>query len=153
RFEDYRRSFELLADQDTGMLDRLARMRYPIPKPLLAAATLALDGRLRQELARLDAQGRLARVQELLGGGQPGGCTVKGEAVGKLLTEELHVVLAELKPAADLAALVARAGRVLDMAFLLGIALDLWRPQNQLLDACARLPPEERNQPPLRDPF
>jgi hypothetical protein len=153
RFEDYRRSFELLADQDTAMLDRLARMHYPIPKPLLAAATLALDGRLCQELAQLDAQGSLDRVKGLLERGKPWGYVVKGEELGKLLTEELHVVLAELNPAADLAALVARAGRILDTAFLLGISLDLWRPQNQLLDAYARLPAGERDQPPLRDAF
>src|SRR5262249_24264607 len=136
-----------------GRRDRLARMRYPIPKPLLAAATLALDGRLRQELARLDAQGSLDRVQALLDRGKPWGYTVKGEELGKLLTEELHVVLAELNPAAERAALVARGGRVLDRASLLGIALALWRPQTQLLYACPRLPPAERNQPPLRDPF
>jgi alpha-amylase/alpha-mannosidase (GH57 family) len=153
RFEDYRRSFELLADQDTGMLDRLARMRYPIPKPLLAAATLALDGRLLQEIAQLDSQGSLERVQALLERGKPWGYALKGEELGKLLTEELHVVLAELNPAADLAGLVARAGRVLDVAFLLGISLDLWRPQNQLLDAYARLPAEERDQQPVRDAF
>jgi alpha-amylase/alpha-mannosidase (GH57 family) len=153
RFEDYRRSFELLADQDTGMLDRLARMHYPIPKPLLAAATLSLDGRLREELAQLDTQGSLERVQGLLERGKPWGYSVKGEELGKLLTEELYVVLAELTPAADLVTLVARAGRVLDVAGLLGISLDLWRPQNQLLDAYARLPPEERDRPPLRDAF
>jgi alpha-amylase/alpha-mannosidase (GH57 family) len=153
RFEDYRRSFELLADQDTVMLDRLARMRYPIPKPLLAAATLALDGRLFQELGQLDTEGSLERIKALLERGKPWGYLVKGEELGKLLREELYVVLAELNPAADLAALVARAGHVLDVAFLLGITLDLWRPQNQLLDAYARLPPEERDQPPLRDAF
>jgi alpha-amylase/alpha-mannosidase (GH57 family) len=153
RFEDYRRSFELLADQDTGMLDRLARMRYPIPKPMRAAATLALDGRLFQEIAQLDTQGSLDRVKGLLERGKRWGYGVKGEELGKLLTEELYVVLAELNSAADLAALAVRAGRVLDVAFLLGITLDLWRPQNQLLDAYARLPAEERDQPPLRDAF
>jgi alpha-amylase/alpha-mannosidase (GH57 family) len=153
RFEDYRRSFELLADQDTAMLDRLARMRYPIPKAMLAAATLALDGQLLQETEHLDAQGSLERVKALLERGKSWGYVVKGEELGKLLTEELYVVLAELNPAADLAALVARAGRVLDMVSLLGISLDLWRPQNQLLDAYARLPSGERDQPPLRDAF
>src|SRR5262249_56077690 len=105
------------------------------------------------ESGQVDREGSREGVKGLLERGKPWGYGVKREELGKLLTEELYVVLVELNPAADLAALVARAGRVLDVASLLGISLDLWRPQNQLLDAYARLPPEERDQPPLRDAF
>jgi len=44
----------------------------------------------------------------------------------------------------------SRAGQLLDVAGLLGVAVDLWQAQNQLLDAYARLAaagaPDERTQ-------
>ena len=39
RFLDYQRSFELLANQDEQILNRLGQLGYPIPKPLRAAAS------------------------------------------------------------------------------------------------------------------
>ena len=39
RFADYQRSFELLANQDEEVLNRLGQLSYPIPKPLRAAAS------------------------------------------------------------------------------------------------------------------
>ena len=53
RFADYQRSFELLANQDEEVLNRLGQLGYPIPKPLRAAASTYLDIHLRDEIGRL----------------------------------------------------------------------------------------------------
>ncbi len=53
RIADYQRSFELLANQDEELLNRLGQLGYPIPKPLKAAASYHLDTHLGAEIGRL----------------------------------------------------------------------------------------------------
>ncbi len=48
-------------------------------------------------------------------------------------------MLQQIGPDADLPALTDRAGLLLDAATVLGLPLNLWRAQNYLLDAYARL--------------
>jgi alpha-amylase/alpha-mannosidase (GH57 family) len=151
RFEDYQRTFARLADQDEDVLNILGGLHYPIPKAMRAAASFSLDHRLGQEIARLEAETNLARIQQLLQRGKAWGYQLEGEALRKVLTEELHVVLSEMNPLADLPDLAARAQRLLDAASLLGVTLDLWRPQNQLLSAFAALAGSPALTPPVRE--
>jgi alpha-amylase/alpha-mannosidase (GH57 family) len=151
RFEDYQRTFARLADQDEDVLNILGSLHYPIPKALRAAASFALDHRLGVEIVRLESEGSLARIQQLVQRGKAWGYQPEGEGLGKILTEELHLALTEMNPLADLVDLVQRAERLLDAAFLLGITLDLWRPQNQLLGAFAALAGSEALTPAVRE--
>jgi alpha-amylase/alpha-mannosidase (GH57 family) len=151
RFEDYQRTFARLADQDEDVLNILGGVHYPIPKALRAAASFALDHRLGQEIVRLESEGNLARIQQLLQRGKAWGYQPEGESLGKFLTEELHVALSEMNSLADLPNLAARAERLLDAACLLGISLDLWRPQNQLLGGFAALAGSDALTAPVRD--
>ena len=139
RFKDYEQTFERLADLDEDVLTRLGRLRYPIPKAMLAAAAVSMDSRLRQEIEHLEAEGAHARIQHLWERGKAWGYQPDGVFLSKLLAEELHVILSDVNPLADLGDLTARAGLILDTAFLLGITLDPWRAQNQLLDAYSAL--------------
>ena len=63
------------------------------------------------------------------------------------------MVLSEINPHSDLPVLTARAGLILDTAALLGIELDLWRAQNQLIDVYAALFTTDTLGQPLRDAF
>lgn len=139
RFADYQRLFEQLADQDAGMLRMLARLGYPIPRALWAAASVGLNQRLGKELQHLDGDLQLQRVRKLLDDGRVWGFQPDREAFSRLLMDELEGVLSELNPAADVGALVEEALRILDAVRLLGLHPDLWRAQNQLLDAGAGL--------------
>jgi hypothetical protein len=139
RFEDYRRSFERLVNQDEDVLNRLGQLHYPVPKPLRAAASAYLDYHLREEIARLRADGGLDRLRRLLERGQTWGYQPEREILARDLAEALREVLQGIGPEADLAGVVRRAGHLLEAAGLLGVAPDLWRAQNQLLDSCARL--------------
>lgn len=139
RFADYQRAFELLANQDEDLLNRLGRLRYPIPKPLMAAASAYLDGHLHAEVARLEAGGSLETIRALIDRGRAWNYAPETERLGKTLAEALRNTLGGIGPEADLAAVTARADQMLDAAHLLGLKLDLWQAQNQLLDAYDRL--------------
>ncbi|MEA2632253.1 MAG: hypothetical protein QOE66_2472, partial [Chloroflexota bacterium] len=65
RIEDYRRTFERLFAQDEDLLNRLGRVRYPIPKPLGTAASASLDLQLGREIARLERDGDLSSIRTL----------------------------------------------------------------------------------------
>jgi hypothetical protein len=153
RVREYQRTFAQLAGYDESALAILGRLHYPTPKPLLTAASAYLDEQVRQELVHLDMPDALAHVRQVVERGRGWGYTPDGVSLGRVLTEELYVVLSELNPASDLPLLVTRAGRILDAAFLLGISLDLWRPQNQLLDAYAHLVESGAMTPELGDGF
>jgi len=153
RFEEYQRALGQLGGQDEGVLNSLGRLHYPIPRTMRTAGSVYLDAQLQQELLRLESAEALTRIKQLAERSRTWGHVPDGVVLGKLLTEELHVVLSELNPASDLQALVERAGRILDAAFLLGISLDTWRPQNQLLDAYAHLAEQGEMAQPLRQAF
>jgi alpha-amylase/alpha-mannosidase (GH57 family) len=139
RFEDYRRSFERLANQDEDVLNRLGQLHYPVPRPLRAAASAYLDYNLREEITRVQGDGQLERLRRLLERGRAWGYQPEREVLARALAEALQGVLEEVKPGADLPAVVQRAVGLLEASGLLGVSADLWGPQNQLLDAYARL--------------
>ena len=139
RIADYYGTFERLIRQDDDVFIRLGHLRQPIPKPLRAAASSHLDDRLQEELKRLESGGRLDTVRELIERGRAWGYQAETEVVKGLLTHALRKSLRGLGPSADLPALAARAGVILDAAALLGVSADLWDAQNELLDAHARL--------------
>jgi hypothetical protein len=153
RFEDYRLTFERLATQDGDVLNRLGQMRYPIPKPLQAAASCYLDTALRHQIVALETDGSLARVQEFYEWGQAWGYQPERELLAKTLAESLQRLLGGIGPEMDLPALMAQAVQILDVAALLGITLDLWEAQNQLLDTYAQREQLGRVDQPLREAF
>ena len=117
------------------MLNRLGQLRYPIPKPLRAAASAYLDHHLRHEIARLGERGGLEPIRGLMERGRAWGYQPEASCWRRASSEALERTLGEIDPEADLAALTARAGLLLDAAALLGIPPDLWQVQNRLLDA------------------
>jgi hypothetical protein len=139
RIEDYRRTFERLFAQDEDMLNRLGQVHYPIPKPLGTAASASLDLQLGREIARLERDGDLSSIRTLYERGNTWGYQPEREALTKSLSEVLQRTIGRLDPEADLPALAALAELVLEAASLLGITLDLWQAQNQLLDVYVRL--------------
>ena len=139
RFLDYERTFERLANQDEDVLNRLGHLRYPIPKPLRAAASSYLDLHLRRAIDGLEAGTGLDPIRDLIGRGRAWGYAPERELLVKCLTEAMERTLGEIDPDADLAALTSRAGLILDAAALLEIRPDLWEVQNQLLDLFVRL--------------
>lgn len=153
RFEDYQRSLELLADQDEDLLPLLGKLHYPIPKAMRAAASVSLDRRLVQEIARLEVEGSLARLQHLVERGKLWGYQLEPEALGRAVARELRDVLSELNPLSDLPELTRRAGQLLNAAMFLGLTIDLWQIQNQLLDVYAELAGAGPLNPPLQEAF
>jgi alpha-amylase/alpha-mannosidase (GH57 family) len=139
RIADYQRTFERLVRQDDDVFLRLGQLRHPIPKPLRAAASSHLDVLLREEIERLETGGGLDPVRALFERGRAWGYQPESDVARKVLTDALRRTLAGLDPSADLSALVARAGLILEAATVLGVSADLWDAQNELLDAHARL--------------
>jgi alpha-amylase/alpha-mannosidase (GH57 family) len=153
RIEDYQRTFERLIRQDDDVLNRLGQMNYPIPKPLRAAASSYLDLHLVQELARLESDGSLERIHSFYERGKTWGYQPERDLLTRTLAEALQQTLGEIGPIADLPSLAERAGQLLDAASLLGVSLDLWQVQNQLLDAYIQLSDSGVLNQPLRDVF
>jgi alpha-amylase/alpha-mannosidase (GH57 family) len=135
RFVDYQQSLERFADPDEDLLYQLGRLHYPIPKPMRTAAALSFDHRILREILHLDTGEGLQLIRHLLERGKVWGYQQDNELLGQALERELKGVLGELNASADLSALAAHAGFLLDAVALLDIRLSLWQLQNQLLDA------------------
>ena len=155
RFEDYRRAFEQLANQDEEVLNRLGRLHYPIPKPLRAAASTYLDHHLRDQIDWLETgeETSLARVEHLCDRGRSWNYQPEREALGKALSEGLQRLLRGIKDGSQLVTAAGRIELLLDAAALLGIKPDLWQVQNQFLDAFIRLSNDGELDAPLHDIF
>ncbi|AMV38917.1 DUF3536 domain-containing protein [Planctomyces sp. SH-PL62] len=136
RFDDYRRMFTRLANQDEEVLNRLGQLNYPIPKPMRAAALTFLDANLHEQIdAMIEAdESRLLEIEHLCERGRAWGYTPPRDALGKALSEGLRRHLRGLG-GGDAAAAVVRVERLLDAAAIIGITPDLWEAQNEFLDA------------------
>jgi alpha-amylase/alpha-mannosidase (GH57 family) len=137
RFADYQRSFELLANQDEEVLNRLGQLSYPIPKPLRLAASTYIDIHLADEIGRV-ARGDVASldaIDRLRERGQAWGYRPERGLLEKTLAEALARTLEEIQPGAELTEITARAELLLAIATQLGVAPDLWHVQNRFLNA------------------
>jgi hypothetical protein len=139
RLEEYLSTFARLAAKDADVLDRLGRMRGPLPGPMRGAASVVLDHRLSEEIHRRRGDESLRALREEVERAAVWGYRPERGRLQKELGEELRKVLQELRPGADLAGPAGRASWLLDAAALLGVRPDLWETQNQLLETYARL--------------
>jgi hypothetical protein len=153
RFEDYQQSFERLANQDQDVLSRLGQLRYPIPKPLRAAASTYLDYHLNEAILHLQTDGDPAQVKGLYERGKTWGYQPERELLRKTIAEALQQVLDGIGSDGDMLAVTARAGHLLDAAGLLGITLDLWQAQNDVLDSYLRLADAGALDAPAKEAF
>ena len=155
RFEDYQRSFEHLANQDEEVLNRLGQLNYPIPKPLRAAASAYIDHHLEEQIARLERgeETTLAGIEHLHERGKAWGYQPETTILEKIVAEALKRTLDRIEPEADLAAITARVGLLLDTSALLGVKPDLWQVQNQFLGAFLELSLTAAMNAPLRETF
>jgi hypothetical protein len=141
RLADYRRAFERLADQDEDLLNRLGHLAYPMPKPMLAAASSYLDWHLRDAIDRVvrGEGGAIESIERLGDRGRAWGYRPERAVLEQTLAEGLLTTLAEIEPDADLAGIASRAEQLLRAAALIGVEPDLWQVQNRFLEAYARL--------------
>jgi alpha-amylase/alpha-mannosidase (GH57 family) len=155
RFEEYRRAFEHLSNEDEEVLNRLGLLRYPIPKPLRAAASTYLDHHLSEQIDWLETgeQTNLASVEHLCDRGRSWGYTPEREVLGKAVSEGLQRTLRGIQDGSNLGLVAGRVDLLLDAAALLGIKPDLWQVQNQFLDAYIRLLDEASLDSSLREIF
>ncbi|WP_165249047.1 DUF3536 domain-containing protein [Paludisphaera soli] len=154
RFEDYRRTFARLANQDEEVLNRLGRLNYPIPKPLRAAALTFLDANLHEQIEAMveGDESRLVEIEHLCDRGKAWGYTPQRDALGKALSEGLRRQMRELRNG-DAAAAASCGERLLDAAAAMGIKPDLWEAQNEFLDAFMGLTDAEELDDALRQTF
>ncbi len=137
RFEEYQRSFEQLANHDEEVLNRLGHLNYPIPKPLRAAASTYIDHYLQVQITRLERgeETTLAGVEHLHERGKAWGYQPETTILEKTIAESMKRTLGRINPEADLTAITARIGLLLDTCALLGVNPDIWEVQNQYLRA------------------
>jgi len=155
RFGDYHRAFELLANQDEDVLNRLGQLSYPIPKPLRAAASTYLDIHLRNEIGRLE-QGEsvsLDAIEQFCERGRAWNYQPERDLLERALTGSLLRALEGIRPDADVSDILSRALLLLAAARLLSIEPDLWQAQNRFLDAFGLLAESQAGDRPLREGF
>jgi alpha-amylase/alpha-mannosidase (GH57 family) len=155
RFEEYQRSFEQLANRDEEVLNRLGQLNYPIPKPLRAAASTYIDHYLQEQIARLERgeETTLAGIEQLHERGRAWGYQPETTMLAKTIAEAMQRTLARINPEADLTAITARIGLLLDTCSLLGVKPEIWQVQNQFLRAYLDLSLTGAMSGPLRDTF
>jgi hypothetical protein len=139
RVADYQRLFERLADEDEDVLALLGRLRYPLPKPILAAARVCLDGRLAETIGKLETEADVRRIKHLLERGGVWGYRPDYDVLHYALGVRLRSLVREIEARADLSQTAERLGLLLDVSHLLGMQIDLWQAQNQLLNAYTEL--------------
>jgi alpha-amylase/alpha-mannosidase (GH57 family) len=139
RCEEYQDTLERLAAQDANVLARLGRMHGLVPTAMRVAASVVLDQQLSQKIGRLREEATLDEIRGVLERAGVWGYRPERERLQRELAEELRKVLQEMRAGDDPGPATALASRLLDAAGLLGVKLDLWQPQNQLLDTYARL--------------
>jgi hypothetical protein len=141
--DDYLRIYE----SNRRLIDFLREIDSPVPRPLQVASDVALTHQA-QQCARALADGKidLALAQsELLTTAQVAkrlGARMDPEAVAGPFHEVLHGLVDGLLSGAREAA--ARLAGVLELAFRLGLHMDLWEAQNRVWGAAQdlRLPPD-----------
>ncbi len=155
RLADYRRSFERLADLDEDLLNRLGALGYPIPGPLLSAASAYLDGHLLDEIGRIarGEPGAAEAIGRLCDRGRAWGHRPGRELIEKTLAEAMIRTLDEIEPNADLPGITTRAEQLLAAADRIGVEPDLWQAQNRFLGAYTRLAGSGAMDPSLRSAF
>jgi alpha-amylase/alpha-mannosidase (GH57 family) len=153
RFTDYQQSFEKVAEPDEDLLYQLGRLHYPIPKAMRVAATVRLDQRMLEEIARLETEDDLKRIKQMLERAGMWAYQPDREILGQALIQELKSALQGIQADTNLEAVAHHAGRLLDVAAMLGISLNLWQAQNQLLDVYARMHAIADGNASLRDAF
>jgi hypothetical protein len=153
RFADYQQSFEKLADADDDLLMQLGRLRYPIPRPMRAAATVRFDQGMLEEISQLDDEEALKRIKQLLKRGRGWGYEPNRELLGPELRRELKHVLAGIQSSEGIEKTGKHVGNLLDAASLLGVNIELWQAQNQLLDSYASLQKSASDNQSLREAF
>jgi alpha-amylase/alpha-mannosidase (GH57 family) len=151
RLDEYRSTFARLAAQDADVLLRLGRIRSPAPTPMRVAAAVLLDQQLLEQLPFLQGPAALAALRATLARAASWGYQPERERLQKELADQLRGVLSEFQPDADLPTLTGWAERLLDAAALLGVKLDLWQTQNQLLESYAQLAEAGSIAAPLHD--
>jgi alpha-amylase/alpha-mannosidase (GH57 family) len=153
RYADYRQTFEHLANLDEEVIFTLGRMRHPIPRMMRMAATVTFDHRVMQDISEHRNGTAMARIKNLLERGKVWGYQPEQDSFREALTRQVQTVLSSLHPDADLPALTEQASRVLDIASLLGLQLELWEAQNQLLEAFDAMEASRILTPELRQTF
>jgi alpha-amylase/alpha-mannosidase (GH57 family) len=155
RFKDYHRAFELLANQDEDVLNRLGQLSYPIPKPLRAAASAYLDVHLRNEIGRLELgeAGSLDAILQLCERGRAWNYEPERDLLERALAESLLRILEQIGPQVDASGLLARAQLLVEAGRLLGVEPNLWQAQNRFLDAFNLLAAAHAVDQQVRDGF
>lgn len=155
RFEDYRRTFERLANQDEEVLNRLGQLSYPISKPLRAAASSFLDHHLREQLDRLETgqETTLVPLEQLCERGKSWGYIPERDVLSKAVTERLQRLMRDFSDESDLVAITNRVELLMDASSILEIKPDIWRVQNQLLEVYSELSDAGALDEPLRKTF
>ncbi|MGC8642749.1 MAG: DUF3536 domain-containing protein, partial [Isosphaeraceae bacterium] len=116
RFEDYKRTFSRLADQDEEVLNRLGDLNYPIPKPLRAAASSFIDQHLEEHIDRVERgeETSLSAIEYLHERGKAWGYQPETGNLERKVAEALQRILTGIQPDADLHAIATRSELLLD---------------------------------------
>jgi alpha-amylase/alpha-mannosidase (GH57 family) len=155
RIADYQRAFELLANQDEEVLNRLGQLGYPIPKPLKAAASHCLDAHLSDEIGRL-VRGDVASldgIERFVERGKAWGYRPERDTLGDALASAMHRALDDVRPGAELFPVIARIEMLIEAGKLLGLEPELWQVQNRFLSAFVDLSEASAMVPSLRADF
>lgn len=139
RFPEYRQAFENVANADEDLIFQLGRLHYPMPRGMRTALSVSIDHRIAEAVQHLENEESVRQVQLLLERGKAWDYQPDRELLTQALAAELKWLVDAIAPEADLPALVAHIGHVLDVAAALPVQLDLWRAQNQLIDAYAAM--------------
>lgn len=137
RFREHLHTLEVLAEEDLGILSRLASLRFPIPEPMAMACTVHVNRLMAQSIKELPADGdALERARELLERSLEWGYKPDREGWGRSLLRKLEEILEALGSGkVGPSDAVPLCERILEAARRLEIPLDLWRPQNLLIRA------------------
>lgn len=138
RVNEYRMHFEQLFDKDSALLKQLGLLRYPIPEPISAAATVSTNSRIWKLVNHIENEEDLQSLSWQLEQAKHWGYKPKAERWERILLMVLEKRIRSLRTSGKIPDLLEKAACVLKAADILGVKLNLWNAQNLFIEVCRK---------------
>lgn len=136
RIADYQALGEQLFEQDSVLLRRLGALQYPIPEPMRVVAQFCTENRMRTLLDRMQGDEELGSLAALMEEARQWGYRLDVERWERYLLLSLEQRVEGLRTTDRILTELRRAQRLLKVAEILGLPMNLWNVQNVFIEVC-----------------
>lgn len=137
RLKDYDQTLDKLLSQDENVIKFLVSISYPVPRQMRAVLANSLEGRAMDLLSKVPSADVIQNLGTLWSRARKLNYQFEKEKLARMLTVKLEDVLEKLKPGGAHLEVLGLARKIVNIADMLGLQLNLWKCQNIFLDSCS----------------